>query len=107
MPAFKYELRRISDQVVTHVKVLDQDVQNPWSRIPSGWNLEGDFEIIKTDITAQVDAEETQKSDDQIEINNFKQQLDAGLSAVQAAATVDDLKPVLRGILRYIRSKER
>jgi len=59
---FRYELKRKSDGRITHVKERDEDVANPWSKLPKGWNLEGNFEIVKTDVTAKNAARAAKKT---------------------------------------------
>ena len=49
---FKYEIKRISDGVITHFEEVPIRGQHMWvNGVPFGWGLENNFEIIETDMT--------------------------------------------------------
>ena len=99
---FKYELQK--DGVMTHGKTIDRDVENPWLRQFSNpkwmehWGYDGsNHTIIKTEITPENDPEVLAEADAQ-----ERRQLKRGRQAVQDATTIEELKPVLLGILKHL-----
>lgn len=72
MAIFRYDLKRLSDNIITHSR--EDDDPNFRFPIPKNWgyNTEGvDYEIIQTDITA----EKAQRDQKEIDLRNALGQL--------------------------------
>ncbi len=88
---YKFEIKNIASGKITHSYVAD--VESPHN---NGWGKPGTYEVLSTDITAQLDAREARANQRRAGIARLK----ALRSGIDSAQTVDDLKPIILDLIR-------